>query len=192
MSKLLYGLDMFHLSELTADTVAGVTYEKPDHLPGGVSVKVDPKTESETIFADNGPYAVLNSMGDIDVEIEVVDLPLPMQKKIFGQTEENGVYFSSINDVTMELALGFRAKLSTGGYRYYWFLKGKSELLPIEGKTAEGKVTPQTSKLKMKFMPLQFNGRWKGEAEDGGTFTKGANWFKQVVYQESVLTTPTP
>ncbi|MCP1124562.1 phage tail protein [Bacillus sp. 3103sda1] len=191
MGKLLFGLDMFHIAELTTDTLTEALFGTPEHLPGGVSVKVDPKTESETFYADNGAYAVLNNMGDIDVEIEVADLPLVLQKKIFGQTEENGVYFSSVNDVTMELALAFRAKLSTGGYRYYWFLKGKSELLPIEGKTAEGKVTPQTSKLKMKFMPLQHNGRWKAEAEDGGTFTKGDNWFKQVVYKESVLT-PTP
>ncbi|MGG3798987.1 major tail protein [Metabacillus fastidiosus] len=185
---LIHGLDMFHIAELTKDTVAEILYGTPEHLPGSVSVKVDPKTESETFYADNSAFAVLNSMGDIDVEIEVADLPLDIQKKIFGQTEENGVYFSSINDVTMQLALGFRAKVSTGGFRYYWLLKGQSELLPIEGKTDEGKVTPQTSKLKMKFMPLQHNGRWKGEAQDGTTFTKGENWFKKVVYAESVLT----
>lgn len=190
---LLHGLDMFHIAELTQDILEEVLYGKPEHLPGGVSVKVDPKTESETFYADNKAFAVLNSMGDIDVEIEVADLPLPIQKKLFGQTEEKGVYFSSVNDVTMILALGFRAKLSTGGFRYYWLLKGTSELLPIEGKTDEGKITPQTSKLKMKFMPLQHNGRWKGEAEDGEVFTQGDNWFKQVVYKESVLTpTPTP
>jgi phi13 family phage major tail protein len=185
---VLTGLDMFHIAELTKDDDAGVTYVAPEKLPGAVSVKVDPKTESTTVWADNSSHAVLNSLGDIDVEIEAADLPLELQKKIFGHTEENGVQFASINDETMELALGFRSKISSGGYRYYWFLKGKPELLPVEGKTEEGKPAPQTAKLKLKFMPLQFNGRWKGQAEDGTTFTQGNKWFEKVVYAGSVLT----
>jgi phi13 family phage major tail protein len=187
MGKVISGLDMFHIAELTKDDEIAVTYEVPEKLPGAVNVKLDPKTETETIYADNSPYAVLNSIGDIDVELEATDLPLELQKKIFGHTEEGGVQFAAIDDKTMELALGFRSKISTGGYRYYWLLKGKPELLPTEGKTEEGKPAPQTAKLKLKFMPLQFNGRWKAQAEDSVTFTKGANWFKQVVYAGSVL-----
>jgi phi13 family phage major tail protein len=188
MSKVISGLDMFHIAELTNDDLVSVTYGIPEKLPGAVNVKIDPKQESETVWADNGAYTVLNALGDIDVEIEAVDLPLELQKKLFGHTEEGGVQFASINDETMELALGFRSKVSTGGFRYYWLLKGKPELLPTEGKTEEGKPAPQTAKLKFKFMPLQHNGRWKAQAEDNATFTKGANWFKQVVYKESVLT----
>jgi phi13 family phage major tail protein len=188
VTKVLTGLDMFHIAELTEDDATSVTYAAPEKLPGAVNVKVDPKTESETVWADNSSYAVLNTLGDIDVEIEATDLPLALQKKIFGHTEENGVQFASINDKTIELALGFRSRLSTGGYRYYWFLKGKPELLPVEGKTEEGKPAPQTAKLKLKFMPLQYNGRWKGQAEDGTSFTQGGKWFEKVVYAGSVLT----
>ncbi|MFC0188235.1 major tail protein [Fictibacillus aquaticus] len=187
MGKLIHGLDMFHIAELTADTIAAATYETPEKLDGAVNVKVDPKTDSETHYADNGAYEVLNSMGDIDVELEATDLPLELQKKLFGHTEENGVQFASIDDVAIELALGFRAKISTGGYRYYWLLKGKPELLPTEHKTDEAKKNVQTSKLKMKFMPLKHNGRWKGQVEDSATFTQGADWFKQVVYKGEAL-----
>jgi phi13 family phage major tail protein len=183
---LLHGLDQFHIAELTQDSASGVTYETPEFIPGAVNVKVDPKTESSTFYADNGAYEVLTSMGDIDVEMEVADLPLSLQAKIYGHQTENGVQFASINDQPIYLALGFRAKVSTGGYRYYWLLKGKAELLPIEHKTDEGQKSPQTSKLKLKFMPLLYNGRWKAQAQDDGTFN-GEAWFNQVVYAGSVL-----
>ncbi|BBW99011.1 major tail protein [Geobacillus subterraneus] len=187
MGKIISGLDMFHIAQLIKDDSSGVQYATPEAVPGAVSIKVDPKTESETVYADNSAYAVLNSIGDIDVEMEATDLPLDIQQKLFGHTVENGVQFASIHDETMELALGFRAKVSTGGYRYYWLLKGKPELLPIEGKTEEGKPSPQTAKLKLKFMPLQYNGRWKAQAEDGTEFTQGNKLFDQVVYEGSVL-----
>ncbi len=189
MGRVLHGLDMFHIAALIEDTAASVEYETPEPVPGAVNVNVQPNTESNTFFADNGAYAVLNSLGDIDVDMEVADLPLSAQKKIYGHKEENGVQFASKDDISIDLALGFRAKTSTGGYRFYWLLKGKAELIPIEHQTDEGNTTPQPAKVKLKFMPLQHNGRWKGQAESEQL--QGADWFKQVVYKGDVLT-PVP
>ena len=182
---LVHGLDMFHIAELTGDTTDAALFETPTKLEGAVNVKVDPKTESTTFWADNSAYDVINSLGDIDVDLEVADLPLTMQKKIYNMNEVNGVQFSNKDDQPINLALGFRAKVSSGGYRYYWLLKGKPELLPIEHKTDEGKADPQTSKIKLKFMPLQHNGNWKAQAETEQL--KGLDWFKEVIYDESQL-----
>jgi len=191
MSGILHGLDMFHLAILTEDTRAAINYEAPEALPGAVNVSVKPNAESESFYADNGAFDVFNSLGDIDVSMEVASLPLSVQKKIYGHKEENGVLFDSIEDKIENLALGFRAKLSTGGYRYYWLLKGKPQLLESEHQTDEGKTTPQPAKVALKFMPLQHNGRWRGKAEDGTTFTEGGKWFNKVVYEGAALTEPT-
>ncbi|QBP06945.1 major tail protein [Virgibacillus phage Mimir87] len=190
MGKVLHGLDMFHLALLTEDERDGVEYEAPEQVDGAVNVNVQPNTDSNTFYADNGAYAVLNSLGDIDVDMEVADLPFKLQKKIFGHKEENGIQFASTEDIAAQLALGFRAKTSGGGYRFYWFLKGQPELLPIEHQTDEGNATPQTAKLKLKFMPLQFNKRWKAQAETEEL--EGADWFKEVVYKGDVIKNPTP
>lgn len=184
---LIYGLDNFHIAELTDDTAEAVTYAVPERVPGAVNVKVDPKTESNPFFADNGIYDVLTNLGDVDVEMEVADLPLALQKKIYGRSEENGVQFGSADDRPINLALGFRAQTSTGGYRYYYYLKGKPELLPVEAKTNEASKTPQTAKVKIKFMPLLFNRRWFSVAEDSDTFTQGDVWFDQVIYEGASL-----
>lgn len=117
MGKVLSGLDMFHIAEVLKDTKDELKFSDPQELPGAVNLKIDPKSEQEVFYADNVAYATVNSLGDIDGEMEVADLPLDMQSRIFGKQVENGIHFSSADDKTLEIALGFRAKLSTGGDR---------------------------------------------------------------------------
>lgn len=187
MGQVVYGLDMFHISELTLDSTASVTFEDPEAIPGAVSVNVTPEQNKNSFKADNSTYAVLSSLGDVTVEMEAADLPMATKAKLYGRTSEQGVQFGSKDDQPTELALGFRMKKSTGGYRYVWLLKGTPSLMPIEGKTDDGSGTPTTSKVSITFMPLQHNGRWIAEAEDGTEFTQGDAWFTQVVYEGAAL-----
>lgn len=191
MGQTIYGLDMFHCAEVIQDDEESLKYGTPIKIPGAVSIKVDPKSEQTKFWADNGVYDIFNSMGDIDLEAEMADLPLKLQNKIYGHTEENGVSFASAEDKAIHLAFGFRAKKSTGGYRYYWFLKGLPELMAIESKTTEDKADPESAKFKVGFMPLQNpkgKRRWKAQAEDSDTFN-GEGWFNQVVYDGSAFAT---
>ncbi|MED2945287.1 phage tail protein [Bacillus swezeyi] len=187
MVPTIYGLDMFHYAEVIQDDKKDLIFGKPESIPGAVNVKVDPKSEQTKFWADNGVFDSFNSMGDIDFEAEMADLPLDIQNKIYGHQVENGVSFASGDDQAIYLAFGFRAKISTGGYRYYWLLKGLPELLGTEGKTKEEKVDPQSTKFKVGFQELQNpkgKKRWKAQAEDSDTFN-GEGWFDQVVYDGS-------
>ncbi|WP_144473499.1 major tail protein [Bacillus pumilus] len=191
MGKTIYGLDMFHYAELIQDDDKGLEYAKPERLPGAVNVKVDPKSEQSKFWADNGVFDSFNNMGDIDLEAELADLPIEVQNKIFGHKVENGISFASSDDKAVFLAFGFRAKTSTGGHRYYWFLKGLPELLGNEHKTTEGKADPETPKFKAGFMTLQNKkgkNRWKAQAEFDEGFDPD-EWFKQVVYDGASFST---
>ncbi|GIN59243.1 hypothetical protein J8TS2_35620 [Lederbergia ruris] len=183
MTKLVHGLDQFHIAVLTKDTKESVEYEAPQSLIGAVDVSVTPNVDSNTKYADNGAFAVLTNLSDIDVSMTVVDLPQDIQSLIFGQKQEGDVVFSSIDDQAVELALGFRAKIQDGGHRYYWLLKGKPELLPINHQTDEGNVESQDAQLNIKFMPLQHNGNWKAQM-DSKTVTAD-KWFADVVYNKA-------
>ncbi|MCR4367983.1 phage tail protein [Bacillus velezensis] len=190
MGKTIHGLDMFHIALLKEDSFDKLDYEAPERLAGAVNVSVDPKSESNPFYADNGTYDIINSLGDIDVDMEMADLPLDIQEKIYGMEEEDGVQFASKNDQASYLALAFRAQVSNSNdYRYYWLLKGMPSLLPTEHKTDEGSADPQTSKVTLKFMPVEYGKqRWKSQAQDGVKgFTGGANWFKQVVHEGKSL-----
>ncbi|MBM7598470.1 phi13 family phage major tail protein [Virgibacillus halotolerans] len=182
-TKLIHGLSDFHIAVLTEDSKTAVEYEAVEEMEGAVDVSVTPNTESNTKYADNGAFAVLNSLGDIDVELTAVDLPQHIQTKIFGNDTEGDVVFSNVSDDAAEIALGFKAQIQGGGHRFYWLLKGKPELAETEHKTDEGTVESQDAKLTMKFTPLKHNGNWKAQL-DSDKVTP-ADWFKEVVYDKA-------
>ena len=183
-AKLIHGLSNFHMAVNTKDDSTGVEYNEVFHVEGAVSVSVDPNTESNTKYADNGAFAVLNSLSDIDVSLATVDIPAEVRKAMYGQKEVNGVIFSNKDDVIKEIALGFEAKIRGGGTRFYWLLKGTPEIIGIEHETDEGGIESKDAALTLKFVPLRFNGEWKAELDSDIVTT--ADWFEEVVYGEEI------
>ena len=168
---------------LENDDSTGVTYDAVEHIEGAVSVSGTPNTESNTKYADNGAFAVLNSLGDIDVTMAAVDIPSSIKEKMYGQKKVNGVLFSNKDDIIKEVALGFEAKIRGGGTRFYWFLKGTPELIGIEHETDQGSIESKDANLNIKFTPLRYNGEWKAELDSDVVTTE--DWFADVVYDET-------
>ncbi|MBP1967976.1 phi13 family phage major tail protein [Virgibacillus natechei] len=185
-TKLVHGLSDFHIAILTEDDKTAVEYESPEELEGAVDVSVNPNTETNTKYADNGAFGVLNSLGDIDVDLTAVDLPQHIQTKIFGHDQSGDVVFSNVADEASELALGFKAQIQGGGHRFYWLLKGKPELTNIEHSTDEGTVESQDTQLTLRFTPLRHNGNWKAQLDSKEVTS--AKWFENVVYDEETAT----
>src|SRR5690625_3923571 len=96
-AKLIHGLSNFHMAILDEDNSTEVSYDEVHHIEGAVSVSVEPNTESNTKHADNGVFAVLNNLEDIDVAMAAVDIPRAIKKDMFGNKEVNGVLFSNKN-----------------------------------------------------------------------------------------------
>lgn len=182
--KLIHGLSNFHMAIVERDERDGVEYGNVDHIEGAVSVSVDPTTESDTKYADNGPFAVLNSLSDIDVTMAAVDIPASIKKEMYGQKEVNGVLFSNKDDIIKEVALGFEARIHGGGTRFYWLLKGTPEIIGVEHQTDEGSIESQDTELTITFTPLRHNGNWKAELDSELVTTE--DWFADVVYDEEI------
>lgn len=183
-AKLIHGLSNFHMAVVEQDDLSAVEYGTVEHIEGAVSVSVEPNTESNTKYADNGPFAVLNSLGDIDVNMAAIDIPASIKKEMYGQKEKNGVLFSNKDDIVKEVALGFEAKIRGGGTRFYWLLKGTPELIGVEHETDEGAVESKDAELTITFTPLRYNGNWKAELDSDVVTTK--EWFADVVYSEEI------
>lgn len=182
-AKLIHGLSNFHIAVLKQDDSSGVEYNKVHHIEGAVSISADPNTESNTKYADNGAFAVLNSLSDIDVTMAAVDIPTEVKREMYGQKEVNGVLFSNKDDIVKEVALGFEAKIRGGGTRFYWLLKGMPEIIGIEHETDEGSVESKDAELTLTFTPLRYNGEWKTELDS--EIVKTEEWFADVVYDET-------
>ena len=182
-TKLVYGLSDFHIATVKQDTRENLVYGNVQRLEGAVEVSVTPNMETNTKYADNRAFAVLNNLADIDVTLSAVDIPAEIKKEIFGNKEENGVIFSNANDIIADVALGFRAETQGGGSRFYWLLKGKPEAQEITHATSEGGIESQDASLNMKFIPTAHNGNWKAELDS--EVVSVDDWFEQVVYDEA-------
>src|SRR5699024_11912527 len=101
--KLFHGLSNFHIAVLTQDNSTGVMYGTVNKIEGAVTVTATPNVDSNTKYADNGPWAVLSSFSDVDVAMAAVDIPALIKKEMYGQKEVNGVLISNKDDVIKEV-----------------------------------------------------------------------------------------
>lgn len=167
-----------HYAILMEDNEKGVQYQTPVALPGAISAKISAKTNTDTLYADDGAFETATALGEITLELELADLPLSAQAALLGHTLNNGILEAKATDEAPYVALGFRALKSNGKYRYYWLLKGKFEIPSDESQTKEDKVSFKTGTLSGTFVCRQYDGMWKKVGDEDETeFTGGSTWF---------------
>ena len=155
------GLRGFRICVLTTDTNETLTYASDiKKLIGARNIKISPKTSSGELRGDDGVLLVESTTDSIEVEIDVAELSLAEKALLTGQTYENGILKENKDATPPEVAFGFIAPLSTGGYRRKWLLKGCAEPLEEEAKTKEDKIEYQTQKIKFKFIPRIHDGEF--------------------------------
>lgn len=192
MSGIQIGLRDLYYAILTKDDSTGVAYQTPVKIAGAINAKISPKVDTQTLYADDGPSETVTSLGEIEVEFEVKDLPLTVQAALLGHTISNGVLTKDADDVAPYVALGFRSQKSNGKFRYVWLFKGRFETPEQEYKTKEDKPSFQTPKLKGTFVKRDYDGVWQviGDEDETG-FTQASTWFNAVVNVSADTTPPT-
>lgn len=163
----LKGLRGFRFVPLTKDDEDNLEYEKEiTKLIGARSVKITPKTSSAELYGDDQLLESNSAIGAIDVEIDLTGLPLAIRAKLLGNKYENGIMIENKSDNPPEIGFGFLAAKSKKGDRMVWLTKGKAEPVGDESKTQEGdKISYQTQKMKLKFMPRVHDGLYKITAD---------------------------
>lgn len=180
----LVGLRKLYYAKLTKDDATGVTYSSPVKLANAIELNITPNSESTTLFADDGPIATASAMGEIEVEINVDDLPSDVLVDLLGITKDaNGVLKFTENFNTPYIALGFSGTKHNGEERLVWLTKGQMNLPEESYKTKEGTVEFQTKTISTKFVKREKDGVWKYQVDtdDAGIgATVKANWFTAV------------
>ena len=152
MSRPLVGLDMFHYAPVLTDSTGGTTYDTPVHVINITAANINFNSDIATFFADDGPREVTSQVGEVDLEINIADLPPDDYAFLIGATHVDGVVDYTSTAIAPEVAVGFRAKKSSGAYRYLWLSKGKFGVPNAEHQTKEGSVNFQPQTIKGKFM----------------------------------------
>ena len=183
-----------HIAIMNNPDIDEKDYALPIKIAKAISLKVDPKVNSATLYADDGPSETASSLGEIDVELEIDKLTSDKQALILGSKKDsNGVLLGSADDLPPYLALGFQVP-TTGGFKFTWLYKGKFEPVSEEYKTQGDKVDFQTPKVKATFIKRACDNRWKASVsngDDGVPESVFNNWFNAVydgIVDSSALT----
>jgi len=152
-----------------------------------INIKVTPASSSAVLYADGRAVERATALGEIGVEFEVQDLPLPVQAGLLGHALDplTGVMVYNVDDIAPYVALGFKIKKANGKYRHIWLLKGNFEELSEEAATQADKVAFSTPKLKGGFI-VREDGNWKFTADDDEGTTPPAD-FLGTVYSPVVI-----
>jgi phi13 family phage major tail protein len=177
------GLRNVHYAVMTKDDATGVTYNTIKAIPGVITAKIQPKSNSATLFADDGPAETATTLGEIDVEFEFSDLPVDVQADWLGHTVDatTGVLVKKSTDVAPYIALGFVSRKSSGKDLYVWLLKGKAQVPEDNYKTMEDKPDFGTKTISLTFVRRNYDNAYQAVGdEDNEAFTGGAQWFNKV------------
>lgn len=173
------GLRDVHYALLNED-VAGISadYAAPVHVIGAITSNINPNSSTETLFADDGPMETATTLGDIELELVMADLPLSTQRVWLGHGAlVNGKMVRKAGDVPPWIALGFKALKSNGGYRWVWLPKGKF-MIPEEGHETRGdSIEYQTPTINGAFVKRDYDDAYMIMGDDDEDDFDGSDWF---------------
>jgi phi13 family phage major tail protein len=188
--KPAVGLRDIYYALVSQDDASAYAAGTPAYLAPAMTAKIEPAVNTETLYADDGPYENMVAEGETVIDMEVTEIPLAVLATITGSVYDavTGSFMDN-GGTPPYIALGFRAKKSNGGYKYYWYYKGRFTK-PSEEKQSDSD-TPNPKPAKLKFTALKTIYKWTmGAVVDGvkrrvvdsdvpGT-TVVANWFANV------------
>ena len=175
------GLRDFHYALLTDDVIdpaPNADYVAPVRLIGAVTANINPNPASETFFADDGPMDTASTLGQIELELSVADIPLATLATLLGHDAPvAGRMYRKADAVAPWVAVGFRSLKSDGTYRFTWLLKGKFQEPEQNNETKGDAINYQPPTITGQFVKRDADDAWilQGDEEDV-TFVPGT-WF---------------
>lgn len=176
----------------TSDVVGGTpAYGTIYSIPGTVKIGVKVNGKAETAFGDNAARLIAETIGKIEIAIDMLDLLPADIARLLGHPYANGVMGASAVDQSPYVAVGFkllRTGLDNAGttipaYDYFWFYKGKFAKYDINADTKADSIKWQNQSLVGQFGALIANNYYKGQTRtDDPALTAAAQaaFFSQV------------
>ncbi len=152
--KSSIGLKDLYIAEVTQDDSGAYVADTPVYLAPASEATQEPASSMETQYADDAPFDVMMSEGETKINLSVTALPVETQALLQGKVFDavSGRMFDN-NTTPPYFALGFRSLKSTGGYRYYWYLKGKFD--PPKESTGTKKAAPEPKLATLTYTAIQ-------------------------------------
>lgn len=181
------GLQGVVIAPLTVDTEETLTYGDLQKVAGAIEATITPgNADADVQYADDQEFSVLYPDPEVALKTKMADIPLEIQKMIFGNTlDQNGVLIRSASDTPPYFAFGFRSEKSDHTFRYVWLYKVRAKPITETYATKEGtSVTRQTGEVEWVAIKRVHDGRYQAVADEGqnGFTAEAAATFLDSVY----------
>ena len=184
------GFDRLVYAPITEDQETGVeTYGEPVFLAKAISAGLSVELAEAVLYADDAADEVVREFKNAKLSLGVKDLGAQPAAKLTGARVDNkGALVSASEDGGDYVAVGFRAKLSTGKYRLYWLYRVKFALPSVNLQTKGDSINFQTptiegTALRRNKPDAQGKHPWMTSLDEGGQGvdkTAVDGWFKTV------------
>lgn len=187
------GLRELVYAKILTDTAEATVYDDVKQVLGIQGLSFKPNSNQQQAYGDDGTFAVVNSTGEVEGEMELNTIPTQMEVDWFGRKlDANGAEIMSNDDQPNQLAVGFRARKSDGGDKLVWLYKITPAEPEVVYRTKEGtNVTIQNRKIAFKAIQRESDRNLKTALDSdkvGLAPSVVTNWTK-AVYEP--VTTPT-
>ncbi|MEC0752115.1 phage tail protein [Bacillus haynesii] len=185
------GLKNIHFAKIIEENETSVTYDKPQKIGNAIEASISPSTNSETLYAEDGPSEVATAQGATEVEIGIDQLSPKAQALLLGHTiNSDGVLEKRDTDEAPYGALLFESVTTGGKTKLYCLYKGK--FMPQEESFATKTDSPefQTDTISGTFVRRDQDNVWQRSVFTGDDSVNPVvieNWFKKV-YEPSETT----
>ena len=140
-------------------------------------------------YADDIESDVLYPDPEITISLEVKEVPLPLQKLLFGQdaVDANGAYASKSGKTPPYFALGFKSAKRSGADRYVWYYKCRAKPMDETFHTKEGgTITRQQDKLEITAIKRTYDNYVSVKVDSDAVGAPTASVFFTNVYEATI------
>lgn len=143
------GVDNLHIAKVLNDNTDVYSAEAPRFLAPAADVAGEPEVNKKTTYYDNVAANVYTTEGNTIIKTTVSGIPAKLAAELTGKSFDatSGRVYDSGQANPPYYALGFRYKLGSNDYRYYWYLKGTFSLGAEEAASKSDDVDVKTYSL---------------------------------------------
>ena len=118
------GLDKLYYAKITEGTSGDETYGTPSVLAKAISADLSVELNEATLYADDGASEIVKEFKSGTLSLGIDDIGTAVANDLTGaQIDTNHVLISASENGGAPVAVGFRARMSNGKYKYYWLYR---------------------------------------------------------------------
>ncbi|MCB6568536.1 phage tail protein [Eubacterium limosum] len=183
------GLDKLYYATITDDENGEEIYGTPTQLAKAISAELSVELAEATLYADDGAAEIVKEFKNGTISLGVDDIGSTTAAALTGVTvDKNNVVVSNSEDGGNPVAVGFRAKKSSGKYKYYWLYRVKFGIPATNLATKGDSITFSTPTIEgtvLRRNKPDTSGKhpWKAEVTEGDKDVPASvisGWYTEV------------